>query len=253
MTLVLGIRCTDGVIIGSDSAMTFGPNAQLPTIEQKNREKISVVDGRVVVAGTGYIGCSQRFIDRVRGLWQEKQLQSVDPIEMGRRISRAVIDDFISTKVQPGGFGALVAVPRGQSAELIEFALQDLQPEVKTDANWYASMGSGQTVLDPLLGFARAVFWGDQPPNSTDGLFVATLILKLAIQMSPTGVAGPIQMAVLQPARKGQLAARLLTRDEIVEHEASVDSAIDYFRGYKAMMGGGDETAEEAPAAPASP
>ena len=54
-----------------------------------------------------------------------------------------------------GRYGALVAVPFGRCGELIEFPF-DLQPELKTDENWYVSMGAGQAVADPLLGLDRS-------------------------------------------------------------------------------------------------
>ena len=250
MTLVVGIRCTDGVVVGSDSAMTFGPNAQQPTIEQRNREKIHIVDGRIIVAGTGYIGFGQRFTETTERLWREKQFQNKSTIEIGRLVSRNVIQDFSSTNMNPGGYGALVAVPNGRTAELIEFPLENLQPEVKSDVNWYASMGIGQLVADPLLGFVRAVFWGDEPPNRQEGVFAATLVLKLACQMSPVGVAEPIQMAILYPNKKGQLSARQLTEEELLEHKEVVSGAIEHFKQYRSKLAGQDEPAEAPPAAP---
>ena len=250
MTLIVGIRCTDGVVVGTDSAMTFGPNAQQLTIEQRNREKIHILDDRIIVAGTGYIGLGQRFIETTERLWREKNFQNKSAIEIGRLVSQNVIHDFSSTNVDRGGYGALVAVPNRHSAELIEFPEDNLQPEVKSDVNWYASMGSGQLVADPLLGFVRAVFWGDEPPNRQEGVFAATLVLKIACQMSPIGVAEPIQMAILYPERRDQLSARYLTEEELLEHEEVVSGAIENFRQYRSKLAGHDEPTEAPPDAP---
>ena len=232
MTVVVGIRCTDGVVIGTDSAMTFGPSAQQLTIEQPYRSKIDVIDSHIIVAGTGPIGLGQRLASEVEKLWEKKFFRDKSLGEIGVQIAKSTLDNFISTKVQTGQYGALVAVPCKKKAELIEFDRSTFQPEFKTDDNWYASMGSGQMVADPLLGFIRKVFWGNSPPKRQDGIFAATMVLKLACEMSPFAVALPIQMAVLAPNHKGQLAAHLLSEDELDEHEENVKEALEYFSKY---------------------
>ena len=161
MTVVVGIRCTDGVVIGTDSAMTFGPSAQQMTIEQPYHSKIDVIDSRIIVAGTGQIGLGQRFAYEVEKLWRGKSLSGKNVAEVGNLIAKNTINNFSSTNAKTGQYGALAAVPCRKKAELIEFDLAGFQPEFKTDDNWYASMGSGQMVADPLLGFVRRVFWGD--------------------------------------------------------------------------------------------
>ena len=232
MTVVVGIRCTDAVVIGTDSAMTFGASAQQMTIEQPYRSKIDVIDSHIILAGTGQIGLGQRFAYEVEKLWKTKSFSDKNLVDIGTLIAQKTRDNFISTNVQTGQYGALAAVPCGKKAELIEFDLLTFQPEFKTADNWYASMGSGQMVADPLLGFVRKVFWGDSPPKRQDGIFAATMVLKLACDMAPFGVAPPIQMAALAPNHKGQLAASLLSEDELNEHGENVIGALEYFRKY---------------------
>lgn len=252
MTVIVGIRCSDGVVIGTDSAMTFGPSPQYPTIEQRNREKIHIVDNKIIVAGTGHIGLGQRFIENIEGLWEAKAFKEETAIGIGRKIAVRAVEDFASTKVNSGEYGALVAVPNRHSAELIEFQPYNLQPEVKTAVNWYASMGIAQPVADPLLGFVRTTFWGDEAPNRQDGVFAATLVLKLACRMSPTGVSEPLQMAILYPEKGAQLKASLLTEEELLEHEQGVDEAIEHFRKYRSKMSGEDVPLKGPPAAPST-
>ena len=61
MTLVVGIRCTDGVIIGTDSAVTSATGQAL-TIMQPSK-KITIVGDHIILAGTGELGLGQRFAD----------------------------------------------------------------------------------------------------------------------------------------------------------------------------------------------
>ena len=247
MTLVVGIRCNDGIVIGTDSAMTFGPTPEHPTIEQPLRRKIDVIQDSVIVAGTGFLGLGQRFVDIVRKGWNGKieglneKLFDKEGIDVGRVLSQITTNDFKQTgvQVQQVSYGALLAAPCKKKPELIEFRIKDFQPEVKDKDNWYVSMGSGQFVADPLLGFVRKTFWGDDPPNLQDGIFAATMVLKLGCEMTPMGVSAPIQMAVLDKNKKG-FNARHITDEERTEHEASVDSAIEYFREYKYQLSGTD-------------
>ena len=54
MTLIVGLHCTDGVVIGSDSAITFTAGAGIPTIAQTSLEKINIVDDHVIVVGSSW-------------------------------------------------------------------------------------------------------------------------------------------------------------------------------------------------------
>ena len=249
MTLVVGVRCTNGVVIGTDSAVTFGSGHHL-TIEQPLRQKIDIVQNRVIVAGTGEVGLGQRFVDLIEQFWSAPPNRKARVIDIGRQLAKEAIQDFAQTRVKEGRYGALVAIPCGKVPELIEFAVADFQPEIKTKDYWYASMGSGQLVADPLLGFIRHTFWGDAPPSRQDGVFAVTMVLKLGCQMAPTGVALPIQMAVLRRDHKGRMLARRLTREELLEHEGNVDGAIDHFRTYQDILRGTDTTTGQLPKAP---
>ena len=70
MTLVVGILCKDGVVIGADSAITFGLSSQQPTIEQPYSKKITVILDQVIIAGTGAVGLGQRFAETTAKLWE---------------------------------------------------------------------------------------------------------------------------------------------------------------------------------------
>ena len=249
MTLVVGIQCSDGVVIGTDSAMTFGIAEQFHTIEQPIRRKIDIIEDKIIIAGTGQIGLGQRFTELTERLWKGKKFSDKSILDIGRLISHHTIQDFQSTFLKPGAFGALTAIPNKSKAELIEFAVADFQPEVKSEINWYASMGSGQPVADPLLGFVRTVFWGDDAPSCKEGIFATTLVLKLACSMTPHGVAGPIQMATLC-REKREFTARYLTEDELHEHDQSVDEAISHFKDFRAKLAGSDFSESGIPAAP---
>lgn len=236
MTLIVGIRCSDGVVIGSDSAVTFASGQQL-TISQRSDEKISVIHDKAIVAGTGQVGLGQRFQSIVEREVSTHEFFKLSLIEKGKRLASATISDFTSTGVQSLEFGALVAVLDQTSAELIEFPANSMQPEIKSRDCWYVSMGSGQFVADPLLGFFRATFWKDGPPNWEDGVFAAVMVLDLACEMVPLGVSGPIQLAFLRCGQDmNEPAARKASQEELSEHLDNVKSAREHFRQYRTRV-----------------
>ena len=250
MTLVVGILCTDGVVIGTDSAATQVEN-QMQTIEQPNREKIRVIDNKVIVAGTGSSGLGQRFEHEVRKCFGDNSLRGKEAIEVGCMLSRVAIKNFQSTLVSPIGYGALMAFPCKSELALIEFQVGNFQPELKTKSSWYVSMGAGKPVADPLLGFMRRVFWGDSPPSRQEGVFAAAMVLTLGCEMAPQGVSKPIQIATLAKNDKGKFSAQRIGSEGQQEHLENVDSAIDYFRNYNRVLLGQDDTPSELPSLPA--
>lgn len=61
MTVLVGVLCQDGVVIGADSSMTHTlATGQTGTIEQPT-DKIYRVGPDVLIAGTGVVGLVQRF------------------------------------------------------------------------------------------------------------------------------------------------------------------------------------------------
>lgn len=237
------------MVIGADSSATLGQAPNLPTIEQKTN-KIQVIGDRVIVAGTGQAGLGQRFNAVVQSAWDHKDNPfSKQPLEVGKFLARHAIEDFRSTCVPQGQFGALVAFPTGKQSYLCEFALTDFQPELKTGGSvWYVSMGSGQPITDPFLGFMRRVFWKDDLPSVQDGIFAVTWALQHAIEINPGGINEPMKIAVLGPDKKGKLFAKLLDEDELSEHKNSVEEAILHLRNYAHPS-----SVDETPALPEKP
>lgn len=66
MTVIVGILCSDGVVIGSDSALAVGRVGRY-TIERHegNVFKIEIIDDNIITAFTGAAGLAQRFNDQL--------------------------------------------------------------------------------------------------------------------------------------------------------------------------------------------
>src|SRR3990172_7901823 len=222
MTILVGLRCQEGVVIGSNSSATFTAPS-INTIEQPTKKVIITAD-KVIVAGTGQHGLGQRFNALVEKAWSEKVFSGTNttPLEIAKHLTAAGMKDFIETSVSKGEYGALVAFPCGKKFCLCEFAIKDFQPELKDENIWYVSMGSGQPIADPFLGLLRRVFWKDSPPRLSEGIFAVTWTLQQAIELNPGGIKGPSQIALLSADETGDLRARLLDNAELDEHLDSV-------------------------------
>ena len=91
MTLIVGIRCSNGVVIGTDSAATFGPFVLTPTISQLYQQKISIIDDRIIIAGTGAIGLGQRFTAIAKQHWGDAEFRNKSDVEIGKILSQGAL------------------------------------------------------------------------------------------------------------------------------------------------------------------
>lgn len=232
MTLLVGIKCTDGVVIAADSATTFGVSPTLATIAHSAR-KIDIVAKQAIVAGTGEVGLGQRFKAVVERLWQANQIKGDDD-QRATRIAQAAIENFNSTKAAPGQFGALLAFPAGGGEfALCEYQVSNFQPELKTHKCCYVSMGSGQMLADPFLAFIHDIFWKGGPPDLKLGKFAAVWVMKHAIRYAPGFIANPIDVAIL--SKDGP---QLLEENELQEHHTMVEEADRHLAVFADRVGG---------------
>ena len=170
MTVLIGILCEDGVVVGSDSSATSAINPTIKTIETEAL-KIEILHGNVITATTGAVGLAQRFYDEVDrffefiqtphtpaapapvgfppGLIPQNPLQQVmarvpagqtplaalSAVEIGTMLSERVVANFRRTtgiiqNNQGWGLGALVAFANNEP-QLLEFEAIQFHPELK--------------------------------------------------------------------------------------------------------------------------
>lgn len=150
MTAIVGVLCCDGPVMGTDSSTTFTSTAGQRTIEQPT-EKLKIYSDSVILAGTGQVGLGQRFGHIVETAYSERLFVGTQQhINVGKELCKRGIQDFAFTNATRGQYGALLGFSLGANPYLCEFAVDDFQPEFKTQTIWYCSMGSGQPITDPL-------------------------------------------------------------------------------------------------------
>lgn len=230
---MVGVRCSDGVVIGADSIATSSMGVN-PLIHLQANSKIRIFDGKVIVAATGAVGYSQRLDVHVQeamtgGVFNQAKLR-----ECTANISRRLLTDFEQSKVQfhPHhglGFGALIAAVHAGQPFLVEYDTAKFQPEIKEGNLFFVSMGSGQMLADPFLAFVARVLWDGKMPTVADAKFGVFWALKHAISLAPGGVGGPIIIATLQKSGVNWVAADMDENQELEEYISDLEKHIGSF------------------------
>lgn len=201
MTVLVGVQCTDGIVIGVDSmaTSTAGPN---PLVQILSNDKLQAVGDRILLATTGSVGLSQRFRDHVQRHWDGSKFRGQCSTCMAA-LAGETIRDFqasgVSRHPQMGlGFGALVAAVIEQKPYLVEFQVTDFQPEIKHGRLFSVSIGSGQILADPFLAFVSRVLWQNEMPDVYMAKMGIFWVLSHTIQYAPGGVGAPIKLGTLK-------------------------------------------------------
>ncbi len=244
MTSIVGVFCSDGVVIGTDSSATFSSSGHR-TIEQETK-KIDIFLGTVIVAGTGEVGLGQRFCNLAEKSFKEANFIKGKPIEVMTALSQKAVKEFQSTytafpQMQAGfNYGALVAYTNGETYNLCEFDPIHFRPELKLPQQkfFFSSMGSGQQITDPFLALMRKIFWNAEMPTVADAKFITAWTLQHAIEVNPGGINSPIQMSAIRKNDRGRYSATMISDEEIQEHMDIVSNAESHLAGYKEILRG---------------
>ncbi len=245
MTLIIGILCSDGVVIGSDGAATYG-NLGTKTIVQPTG-KISIKNGLMIMGVSGPVGLGQCIVAEISNLWTGQKFKDKQDHEVMRIVRQTLWSECIEAEYKVAKetqhvLGVNLASQSAISHTVLAMPVRDAHvlytfneqaaPEQATPELPFISCGSGQGIADPFLAFIRRIFWPEDQPNVPEGIFAALWTLEHAIKVHPGGVSEPIQIAVLQKDGKHWV-AQLLDEDDLAEHRqfiAQVEIHLSNFR-----------------------
>ena len=202
MTLIVGIKCSEGIVVAADGAATLGSFGQ-QTVKQPVK-KLCFIGDEVLLAVSGPVGLGQRIEGTIRELYTEKKnLLQKKPYKLMSEIRVALWAQHLETEMKVAetarntiGQMALsdalsstvLALPLRNEPFLIQFNSQG-SPEYATDSLPFLAIGSGQSIADPFLAFLRSVFWPNKLPTLSEGIFAAVWSLHHSITVHPGGVA----------------------------------------------------------------
>jgi len=227
MTLIIGIKCKNGIVLGADGGATLG-TARIKTVMQPAK-KLAIVSESMVIGVSGHVGLGQQFEFAVRRTLQKPEFFQQEPIEAGITIGKALWS-FAQTLWQRApiirasnpilaetitSFQVAIALIISDKPYLFQFD-RDCSPEKASDLPFFA-IGSAQEAAENFLAFVRLVTWKDTIPSLSLGRFVVFWTLEHCIRTSPGGISEPKQIVVVENGEKGWQARELLPL-EITDH-----------------------------------
>src|SRR5450756_1316474 len=81
MTLIVGVLCSDGAVVGADGAATMGALG-VNTIRQPIK-KVTIIEDCVAVGVSGPVGLSQRITEEIQNLWSGRAFSNRSAVEAG--------------------------------------------------------------------------------------------------------------------------------------------------------------------------
>src|SRR5208282_5567849 len=197
MTLIVGIQCSDGVVMASDSAATLGEGFTF-TVGQQQVTKIRALENAAILYSfTGSIGMSQLIAAAIDRTWNEAFFLNAKPAEAMQKIAVEIAKTVqvyagnAQLFQQAGGLQSalcksLVAIPVKNQPRLFQFDYSGVPEEASTELPCVA-LGSGQTIADPFLAFLKRVLWKEREPTVAEGRFAAAWTLTHVIRTNPGG------------------------------------------------------------------
>ncbi|MBY0462659.1 MAG: hypothetical protein K2Q34_05725 [Alphaproteobacteria bacterium] len=232
MTVVIGIYCSDGIVIAADSALTING-----MVEQTYSEKITCVNNDLVIGFAGDLGFSQRYKSCILAAFLDSQSKAKTPEEIVKTLCTAGLNEYLSTHQAnlpievPTSF--VVGFVHNEVHCLILLPEKNFQPVMINQDMPFCSIGSGHYLTNPFLCFIKNVFWKrNTVPEVSVGIFSALMALNLAIQVNPGGINGPVHVAVIRKDNENKYYCRKLHEDELSSHQANCDEALRYFAQY---------------------
>lgn len=183
--------------MGADGRATLGdPLGHIAHIPTRKIEKIG---DDVLVATAGSVGLRQRF-GRIVGTLRLGGAFDAHCIDCSLKITTQVVKSFQESHLERGSgydIAALVAAPFDGVPELVEFEDGSVQPERKTPQIHFVSIGAGQRLADPFLGFVSRVLWEEKEPT----VYLAKIGILWALHhtslLSPLAIGPPLRLGIL--------------------------------------------------------
>ena len=238
MTLIIGVRCDNGIVIGSDGITTR------PTVEQKTGSKIHDDIGKAVLfAAAGDVGIGQ---DVLRGLIHKSRqiskqnskyhvvknlIANTISSEIGSYVKRIedtlIVADRSSLSneqnvITRADFKAVIATRIDNEPYLFDIDqhgnLLDITPELV-----FTTIGSGESQAYPFLEFVKRTAWnGGQPNTIVQGILGVWWTLKYVTAGNASiGVGEPFSIGVLEQVG-GIWEASILKSDRLLTYDEDI-------------------------------
>jgi len=251
MTLLVGVRCSDGIVLGADGNATLGALG-METASQPSGKKLTILHKKVVFGLSGPIGLAQLLCAQVDQSFTNGELRGrKDEVAQFLRGAfwKLIEPDMRSASVSAHVVGpqaaqescissTILAMPVQGQAELFQFNFQ-ASPENASEALPCVALGLGQKIADPFLAFLRKAVWGMKTPTLQDGILAVVWTLRHTIE-TDARITEPIQIILLRKEKdakgKEDFIAHELAPQELEEHREAVKDAEDQLAQWRGKM-----------------
>ena len=230
MTLIVGIKCQDGIVVGSDGARTG-------QVTRQAASKLHVIGSKLILGPAGSAGVGQDFVLSVQHALVNNK-KGWPNIREAREGLRKAMYPHVE---QAAKSAALTLQATGQTSDYITHALVALatenephlhllffdhncQPFEAPDTAPFITIGSGSTIADPFLSFIKLLYWPNALPTIGDGVFATVWTLQHTIRTNRGGVGPPISLAILQKNTKGIWSVTHKQEEELGEDLGMVET-----------------------------
>lgn len=244
MTLIVGVKCQEGIVVGADSITTFGS-----AIEQEVHNKIKLIEPDGIFAGAGAVGLNQLIEQRIRSNWislgEVENLADFRGLiselmwsEVGSALKRVRDADGILGSGLAEGIlcNLMIALPHENTPTLLVYDECANSIEVTYESPFF-SVGSGSFQADPFLAFVKRIFWDDVAPNTiAAGLFCVLWTLDHVSRVNAgLGVGGRPNVAVLRRNDQTWIAERL-SDEFLFEQMQAIPEVEDRLRSFSDQL-----------------
>jgi len=245
MTLVLGVMCQDGVVIGADSAVTYTTSGGFQTVQLSTKKIWPIADNKMLFAASGDVGLAQRIQGEIEEFW--KNLDSISSINYVRdsieRCAKRVLEprfrtlEFIPQEMRGEALSSamcysLLAFIRDEQFHMLHLGVNATLTEFGLEMP-FVSIGSGQPMADPLFGFLKNALWPSGRFYVSDAELVIAWILDTVIHINPGGVGGEKVIYRLTKDNSNLPIVLEVTNERIGETMQFIQDATEVLRKYK--------------------
>lgn len=226
MTIVVCIKCVDGIAIASDSMLTIGE-------AQQSGQKIHVIEQQQLFAFAGDLSLAERF--RVFATTHYPLLaEAGHKFDYATAIAASLANNLRLTGIEPQTANLMTVLIHEFKGD-VEACLftAGVNPRYLDSDHFSCAMGSGASAALPFLNFLLETFTSNRQPELIDGKLFATWAVKYAIDRLAGGVGGDIDLAIAERNETGQWIFRELPMAEVHESIGAIDSAADALRDWK--------------------
>jgi 20S proteasome alpha/beta subunit len=237
MTLGIGIYCSDGVVLGSDSNLVISDGNMAIGRREINK---TLIRGSNIFITAGSFGEGQRFEGVLEECINNNEYIIAEPKIKSKILSEKIYQDLDYTRDKMDEkygfrFSALVASIFQNKHYLIAIENGSLKPQLITESIISFSIGSGAKFSDPFLKYLYQELcpYPYHVPNLSVGIFMTLWALHYA-EMNDRTISSPFNIAVIDKRRDNRI--RRVYGKEIKFYEKKILKAKTRLKSYRTYI-----------------